>query len=85
MRAAVRWSSFLAYASTSLCSGIALFIHQCLLTHFACAHLLYELDAYVFSMCFFTLLSIMVVCLYVCACDIEHVYVLCFEGQERRV
>lgn len=76
MRAAVRWSRFLAYASTSLCSGITFFIHQCLLTCFACAHLPYELDACVFSMCFFTLLPVMLVCLYVCACDIEHVYVL---------
>lgn len=75
MRAAVRWSSFLAFASTSICSGITFFSHQCLLTRFACAPLLYELDAYVFSMWSFTLLPVMLVCLYVCACDIEHVYV----------
>lgn len=89
MRAAVRWSRFLAYASTSLCGGITFSIHQCLLTRFACAHLLYELDATVFGMCFFfTLLPVMLVCLYVCACDIQHVYVkvlnLCSALKDRK-
>lgn len=83
-----QWGGAVCSLCIHICSGITFFIHQCPLTRFACAHLLYELDASVFSMWFFTLLPVMLVCLYVCACDIEHVYVkvlnLCSAMKDRK-